>query len=110
MFSIRTAVRNISIILCVILVFAAAVLLTASLMQEESSLSLGNPDLLPGTVPVFFIAGRFDNRTKRQRMKDHKDAAGCMFSGIGLIFTFPFLLIIWMFKIIAWPFKIFFKK
>ena len=91
-----------------VLLIVGVLLLSAALMQTETSFSFENSALLSGAAPGFFIAGRFDNRTKRQRMKDNEEAVGCMFSGIGMIFVGFFYMIIWMFKIVyymlAWPF------
>ena len=90
MYSKKKTLKNFLVASCAILLLAGIVLLSAALMQNESSVSFENPALLSGALPGFYIVGKFGNH------KLSKSDEGCIMA-IGqiilIIFTFPFSLI-----------------
>ena len=90
MSSKKRTLKNLSVILCMVLLITGILLLSAALMQTEALISFENPALLSGALPGFFIVGKFGSH------KLSKSDEGCI-TAIGeillIIFTFPFSLI-----------------
>ena len=89
----KNTLKNLSVILCVVLLIAGVLLLSAALMQTEALISFESPALLSGTLPGFFIAGRFTSR------KSQKEAAGCMgelFKPVVYLLFWPIYLLLWL--------------
>ena len=90
MTSKKNTLKNLLAVLVMILLIAGVLLLSAALMQPETSFNFENPALLPGVVPGFYIVGKFGNH------KLSKSDEGCIIAIaeiILIIFTFPFSLI-----------------
>lgn len=86
----KNTLKNLSVILCMVLLITGVLLLSAALMQTEPSFSFENPALLPGAIPGFYIVGKFGNH------KLSKSDEGCIMAIaeiILIVFTFPFSLI-----------------
>ena len=93
MSSKKKTLKNLLIALCVVLLLAGAVLLSAALMQTEASIGFENPVLLSGALPGFFIAGRFTSR------KSSREIGGCLaelFKPIIYLFFWWIYLPLWL--------------
>lgn len=86
----KNTLKNLSVILCMVLLITGVLLLSAALMQTEPSINLENPALLSGAVPGVYMIGKF------RKHKMTKADEGCI-TAIGeillIVFTFPFSLI-----------------
>lgn len=107
--------RQLKVLLPVMAGLAILLIVFALIMSQcEGAEKISEPALTIGLNPLavpFFIVGRFDSRTARQRARDSKNFVSFLLNCVAFIFVGMFNIMLWMCKAVFWfffwPLKLF---